>query len=63
MYGIVHDVPYPIIYSWAICKPCQVVPLVDILVNALAYSNIALDLVTIFGKFIIVSIYGSPGKS
>lgn len=35
--------------AWVLCKPCQVGLLVDVLVEALSRSRVALPLITVFG--------------
>lgn len=35
--------------AWALCKPCQVGLLADVLVDALSRSRVALPLITAFG--------------
>ncbi|ODM18484.1 hypothetical protein SI65_06355 [Aspergillus cristatus] len=50
LYGIVCNVSFPAIGSWSFCKPCQVAALVDVLVDGLSYSNVALELIGVFAS-------------
>lgn len=49
-YDIVHRCSPPEIRSWAFCKPCQVGPLGDLLVQALSHSALSLQLLCNFAS-------------
>ncbi|RJE21573.1 hypothetical protein PHISCL_06093 [Aspergillus sclerotialis] len=50
LYDTVRDTPSTVLAAWASCKPCQVGLLVDVLVEGLSRSSIALELLCTFGS-------------